>query len=590
MSGVWDAAGPEPRVADRLRARLCLRETRGGDAPAFGSAPEPVMIGHPARGRHLLEGKLRFAGHFAEIPEGLPPWGFDLPDPMAAELHRFAWLDDLAALGGRAAWAAARLWTLDWTRRFGRGGGAGWTAARTGRRLLALIDHAALIEAGPHARGFDAAFRRSLGAQARFLARRWRAAPSGPARVEALTGLLRAALALPGAGLPADVAAAALAREADAAVSGDGAIPSRNPERLMELHVRLAWAARALEAGGHPVPAALTDALGRAAPVLRSLRHADGRLVRMHGAGGGTEGRLDAAFAQGGSGHPAERMAMGFARLSEGRVTVIADAAPPPAGLAGRNAHASTLAIEVTAGREALVVSCGSGAPFGPEWRRVGRATAAHSVLGLDGVSSARLREPVERRGRTLELLDRAPEEVARAIGTRRGGAEGDPGALVLDMSHDGWRESHGLIYRRQIALSRDGREVAGEEVLAAETDRDARLLTLAMEDAADEGIGFAVRFHLHPDTEVAADPGGAAATVALPSGALWELRHDGVGRLAVEPSVHFDSSRLRPVAAQQIVLSGRVEEAATHLRWSLARAGRSRARTRDLEWPGEGV
>ena len=579
MSGVWDAAGPEPRAADRLRARL---SARGGEPCAFRSVPEPVLIGRPARGRHLLDGHLRFAGHLVEIPAGVPPWGFDLPDAVMAELHRFAWLDDLAALGGRTAWGTARSWTLAWTRRFGRGTGAGWTAARTGRRLMAWIDHAAIVEAGPEAKGFDADFRRSLGAQGRFLARRWRAAPPGPARVEALTGLLRAGLALSGMGLPVDAAADALAVEGDAALLADGAVPSRNAERLAELHARLAWAARALEAADRTVPDRLAAALGRAAPVLRSLRHADGALVRMHGAGGGVEGRLDAALSRGGASR-VERMAMGFARLSEGRVTVIADAGRPPEGHAGRGAHASTLAIEVTAGREPLVVSCGSGAPFGPDWRRVGRATASHSVLGLEGISSSRLEEPVERGGEVVELLGHGPREVARAIGTRRGAGAEDPGALVLDLSHDGWRESHGLIYRRQIALSRDGREVTGEEVLAAETDRDVRLLALAADHAGEEGIGFAVRFHLHPDAEVSADAGGVGATVALPSGALWMLRHDGVGRLSVEPSVYFDPSRLHPLAAQQIVLSGRVEEAATHLRWSLARADRV-AGTRDLE------
>ena len=570
MSGVWDAAGPGVRPADRMHARLA---SRARDVPSFRAPPEPMLIGRPVRGRHLLEGNLRFAGTLVQIPAGAPPWEFDLPDEVMAELHRFAWLDDLAALGGRRAWAAARSWTLDWTRRFGRGAGAGWTAARTGRRLLAWIDHAGMIEAGPEAKGFDAGFRRSLGGQARFLVRRWRAAPPGPARIDALTGLLRAGLALSGAAFPLAAAADALAREGEAATGPEGALPSRNPERLAELHARLAWAAGALEEGGHSPPGALGEALKRSAAILRALRHADGGLVTMHGGSHGVEGRLDAALARGGAAGPSGRMAMGFARLSEGRVTVIADAAPPPAGHASRDAHASTLAVEITAGREPLLVSCGSGAPFGPDWRRVGRATGSHSVLSLGGGSSARLAPPVRRGGEMLELLEWGPREVTRAVGTRRGGEEGDPGALVLDMSHDGWRESHGLIYRRQVALHRDGCEVAGEEVLVAETDRDLRLFGMAASEGSEDGeMEFAVRFHIHPEAEVSADPEQGSATVALPSGALWVLRHDGVGQLGVEPSVYFDPALLHPLTGQQIVLSGRVEEAATRLRWSLAR------------------
>ena len=82
---------------------------------------------------------------------------------------------------------------------------------------------------------------------------------------------------------------------------------------------------------------------------------------------------------------------MGFARLSGGRTTVIVDAASPPGGAAGGLAHASTNAFELTSGRRPLIVSCGSGAPFGPDWRLAGRATASHSTLAVEGFSSSRL-------------------------------------------------------------------------------------------------------------------------------------------------------------------------------------------------------
>ena len=616
MSGVWDAAGPDVRLADRLHARLAAQAPW---VPAVGGPSDPVLTGRPARGRHLIEGRLRLGGAVVDLPGGAAPWTLDLPPADMAGLHRFDWLDDLAAEGGRAAWAVARGWTLDWIRRFGRGTGPGWTPARTGRRLTAWIDHAAMIEAGPATRGHDPAFRRALGSQARFLARRWRAAPPGPPRIDALIGVLRAGLTLADAGLPVAEAAEALGQEGAAALglgsdsaagpvtpAGAAALPSRNPERLSELHARLAWAAATLTAGGHKVPATLSRALATAGPLLRGLRHADGGLVRMQGGGAGAEGRLDAALARvGGGPAPADRMAMGFARLSEGRVTLIADAAPPPTGFAGRDAHASTLAVEITAGRQPLVVSCGSGAPFGSDWRRAGRATASHSVLGLDGVSSSRLGAPVRRGGRVFEPLDRRPEDVARSVALRRGGAEDDHGARVLDMSHDGWRRSHGLIYRRRLALARDGGEIAGEEALAAETDRDVRALRAVLDRAARrrgaadgdaegateggaEGIGFAVRFHLHPRSDAALDASGLAARVTLPSGEVWTLRHDGAARLSVEPSVYFDAARLHPSPSHQIVLAGRIEETATRLRWSLAR-GADQAPP-DLEAPDEGV
>ena len=92
-----------------------------------------------------------------------------------------------------------------------------------------------------------------------------------------------------------------------------------------------------------------------------------------------------------GAGAAPHGVAMGFARLQGGRTTLIADAAAPPAGRASAEAHASTLAFELTSGRRPIVVSCGSGRSFGPDWRRAGRATPSHSTLCLDGISSSRL-------------------------------------------------------------------------------------------------------------------------------------------------------------------------------------------------------
>ena len=109
-------------------------------------------------------------------------------------------------------------------------------------------------------------------------------------------------------------------------------------------------------------------------------------------AAGGGRGAAGQALANAGvKALPSAGLAMGFARLSGGRTTVIVDAASPPGGGAGRHAHASTNAFELTSGRRPVIVSCGSGAPFGPDWRQAGRATASHSTLAVEGYSSSRL-------------------------------------------------------------------------------------------------------------------------------------------------------------------------------------------------------
>merc|ERR1712173_263585 len=97
-------------------------------------------IGSFARGRQLMAGNYLFAGSLLTAPQAAM-WDLSPPDPaFAAELHGFAWLDDLAAVGDARARGAAQAWLWGWIDRFGRGQGPGWTPALTGRRLIRWIN------------------------------------------------------------------------------------------------------------------------------------------------------------------------------------------------------------------------------------------------------------------------------------------------------------------------------------------------------------------------------------------------------------------------------------------------------------------
>ncbi|HAR54369.1 MAG TPA: heparinase, partial [Roseovarius nubinhibens] len=110
-------------------------------------------------------------------------------------------------------------------------------------------------------------------------------------------------------------------------------LASRNPEDLLDIFTLLTWAEMALSEAEVPPSPALQGAIERIAPILRSLRHADGGLARFHGGGRGLEGRLDAALAASGIKAAAPGgMAMGYTRLNAGRTTIITDTAPPPLG------------------------------------------------------------------------------------------------------------------------------------------------------------------------------------------------------------------------------------------------------------------
>lgn len=543
-----------------------------GMQTAFLGQPEPRIIGLPARGQQLVDGQFLLAGELITRP-GASIWQVAATSAAAADAAQScAWLDDLAALGDLSAQKTAHAWVQEWVNRFGRGRGPGWTPALTGARLIRWISHGSwLTDSLPEPDA--AAFLQSLARQTIFLARRWHGAPAGPARITALAGLVHAGVSLKGMAPHLPDALRALAKETASCINADGAIPARNPEQLLSLFSHLIWCRDILADSGHQAPQAITDAITRIAPTLRHLRHADGNLARFHGGGKGLPGRLDAALFQAAvAPAPQSGLAMGYARLAGGRCTLIADAAAPPQGASSAEGHASSLAIELTSGRRPVIVSCGSGARLGADWRRAGRATPSHSTLGLGGVSSSHLGAA----GKGRELLRETPKLVQAQISA-------DTRGHKLEMSHDGYRQSHGLTHARILTLDRDGRALWGEDMLAALTPKDQALFDRALTATAGSGVTFDIRFHLHPDVTAELAESGSAVTLFLKSGEIWQLDVAGDVALRLMPSVYLDMGDLKPRPTQQVVLSGGAIAYGTRVRWSLAKAKDTPIAVRDL-------
>ncbi len=561
MSNTDTMANRWTRFQNRLYARLSQRRKA---VSGFVSQPEPRTVGSFARGRQLVAGNLLFAGYLVEADDS-DLWDVAAPSvDFEDERHGFVWLDDLASVGDMRAREKAQRWVWGWIAAHGRGTGPGWAPDLTGRRVIRWINHAQFLLRGAD-EAQSKAFFRSLAQQTWFLSKRWTAATPGLPRFEALAGLVQAGLALEGLEQMADPALRALARECDRQIDAEGGIPTRNPEELLEVFTLLSWTSAALSEVGRGTPAAQTEAIKRIAPTLRNLRHADGALARFHGGGRGLEGRLDQALAQSGV-KPQQHsdLSMGYARLAASRTTVLVDASAPPKGAASYNAHASSLAFELTSGRRPLIVNCGSGGSFGQDWRRAGRATPSHSTLCVDGYSSARLAEGAN--GSSQEALVDGPQDVPVDF------EDAFEGTRFM-VGHDGYAKVFGLTHARTLELRFDGRELVGEDILLTATDKAKRQFDRAMDGAGLQGIAFDIRFHLHPDVDAALDLGGAAVSMALKSGEIWVFRHDGVGKLSVEPSVYLEKGRLKPRATKQIVLSGRAMEYATRIRWTLSKA-----------------
>jgi len=560
------------RLMNRLHARLAARAR---PATGFSFSPEPKVIGHYARGRQLLAGNFLFFGELIEAP-GRSIWeAADRSSDRGAMAQGFTWLDDLAAVGDARARQAAQSWLEAWITAHGDGTGPGWTPELTGRRLIRWITHGLFLLRGRD-KAWSEAYYRSAACQTIFLARRWKAARPGLPRFEALAGLIHAGLSLQGMEGHVDAAVRGLAQDCKVQIGPDGSIPSRNPEELLHILMLLTWVDGALQAADRPMPETVGSAIARIAPVLRALRHADGGLARFHGGGRGLDGWLDQALSASGSRRwPEDRLHLGFGRVSGGRSTLIMDCAPPPAGIAALDAHASTLAIEVTSGRRPLIVNCGNGESFGPEWRRAGRATPSHSTLTLEGYSSARITAPAPDGS---GALDDGPGDV-------RSHFEPLADGMRLAAAHDGYRRSHGLTHVRTVEMSHDGRGIVGEDLLTTLEKPQEAVFDAALDRVRLQGIPWAVRFHLHPEVEAEIDLGGAAIFLTLKSGEIWVFRQDGTAaQMTLEPSVYLETGRLRPRATQQVVLSGRAMSYATRIRWSLAKAQDTPLAIRDVD------
>ncbi|PWK60049.1 heparinase II/III family protein [Roseicyclus mahoneyensis] len=563
-----DTAAPPPegrvRAADRWavwRAGLT-----GPRVSGFIWQPEPSFAGSEARGRQLMAGNLVLGGHLVETA-GRLPWDIAPPNEAFLEgLHGFDWLDDLASVPGGTGRKTAQDWLSGWLARYGRGRGPGWTPDLTGRRQMRLITHALMLMNGQTSedrRGFFAVLARQAG----LLQARWRQTRRGLPRFEALTGLVYSACALNGMETALKPSLRFLAQECTTEIDGTGGIATRNPEDLLEVFHLLTWVAAILKDIGKAPDPAVNTAIARIAPTLRSLRHADGTLVRMQGGGRGTPGRLDTALARSNV-RPSrlKGLAMGYARMGGRRVSLIVDAAPPLLGPGSFDAHASTLAFELVSGRQPVIVSCGSGKRFGTAWRRAGRATASHSTMTLTGYASARLARGGERQDPERQDFVSGPTTIEVQEAEMKT-AEG------IALSHDGWRKTHGLVHLRSLQLDRDGSLLRGEDGLAAMTERDRVTLDRVLRRLpGDIGLRYAVRFHLHPDAAAEIDMGGTAVSIQLPGRETWVFRYGGEARLTLEPSVYLDGARVKPRATKQIVLTGALTGYGSAVSWTLAR------------------
>ncbi|GAO40278.1 hypothetical protein SCH01S_45_01220 [Sphingomonas changbaiensis NBRC 104936] len=543
------------RIAERLQ-RLAWRtplhklRLRGRFPLKLLAAPDDPVIGDLKAGQALLQGWITWRGERIAIRE-LNFGALQGSPGMVEYLHSFAWLRDLSTAGTRqqgapVAEAIMSRWLAAHAEHVG---GIVWRADLWGKRILYWTAHAPLILSSR-----DLVYRsvvlNTLARGARHLDRAADKAPEGLGRVAAWAGLIAAGLLIPGGDPRRVFAEAGLTRALGQTFGEDGGLICRSPAALLEAIGLLSLLRAAYDSRRQEVLPAVETTLARAVPALLGVTHGDGGLASWQGGLPFDQGRIEAVVeASGVRARPLRQARQwGYQRLAGGATVISMDAAPPPASRAASGGCASTLAFEMSDGSHRLVVSCGGarnpGAMLPAQLADALRATAAHSTLIVADANSTAV-HPDGSLGRGVVEVEIDRQELES--GSR------------IEASHDGYVRRYGLLHRRQLALSVDGRQLSGEDMLLPAGRRK-------------RAAPFAIRFHLAPEVEVTLTADSQGALLRIDDGPLWQFRCKG-GVLGTEESLWVDGTG-RPRETQQLVISAESPPGGASVSWLFKRAG----------------
>jgi uncharacterized heparinase superfamily protein len=571
MADVKPLLGPTPirlprspwvEAGLRLLARQAAIESFG--APGYGLtlggpradalAASPRDLRPPDRhaGRALMNGRFAFVGEALVAPRPMDPWNRPSPSrAYAIELHRFAWLPDLAAMGDAGAREALRLIFL-WRDTFGQWSPFAWGKDVLPRRVFNLACSAKRLAAasGP---SDTRALAELLGRQARHLLR-LPDDPAGAAEHMAAAAVAGATLAGKSGDRLLKRALPRLRRALARTVLSDGCHASRSPEAGLELLLDLLALDDGLIQRGRETPPEVVRALDRLSQALRVLTLADGRLASFHGGEASTAERVAVAAAHSeAEGPPPAYLPRGrYQRLQGRRLMAVIDAGPPAQGAWAQTACAQPLAFEVVCGRDRLIAN--SGWSVRQAERQGFRLTSAGSTVTLGETS---VMEPLQ--GRLARALGPRLEGPAFRVESRRHEADT---AIWVELAHDGWVARYGLVHERRFYLDVSTDELRGEDRLTPQPGVKVRALATP----------FAVRFHLYPGVQMSMARDRKSVLLRGPSGRGWWLRNDAA-EVSIEPSICFENGAAKKAA--QIVLRGVARtDGVTRVRWKIAPAG----------------
>ncbi len=504
-------------------------------------APQDLRTADETNAADIYAGRFFFCGHLAEAG-GRSPFELEGEHPdWQRELHSFGWLRDLRAADTLIARQNARALVDDWIRFCGRWHPIGWDQQVVSRRVLSWLYQSPLIlQEGDHE--FYRRFLRSLARQVRFLRKTINETPDGVPRLIAAMAIAAASIAMSGQGRFVRQSVRRLDQELQRQILPDGGHISRDPGAILEILADLLPIRQAFVMQGVELSRDMLQAVDRMMPMVRFFRHGDGNFAHFNGMGS-TPNDLVAtllAYDDARGAPPSNAPHSGYQRLSGNGTVVLMDTGVPPEPNLSSNAHAGCLSMELSSGRQRIVVNCGVSNLARDGWRQVSRSTAAHSTVGVEDTSSCRFLTERPFSSWLGALVVGGPTQVP----VQR---DEDASGIRVTASHNGYAARFHVVHERDLRLARDGSVLDG-------FDSFQTLTPLTSQDH------YTIRFHLHPAIKASMLMAGTTILLACPDGEAWEFDAPG-SDLTLEESIYL-SDVYGPRRTLQVVIYGRISQA----------------------------
>ena len=537
-------------------------------------AAQELRTADATRATEIYAGRFAFAGKVVICDRRSP---FEMTPPSeewASVLLGFGWLRHLRAADSAITRANARSLIDDWITLQGRWHPLGWRTDILSRRIISWLSQAPLALQDADVK-FYRRYIRSLVRQVRYLRLAAAQSRDGLPRLQALIALTFVALCMQNQSKHLRKATRRMAEELNRQIMADGGHISRNPGALIELLLDLLPLRQLFTSRNVQPPAALNNAIDRVMPMLRFFRHGDGNFGLFNGMGPTPVDLLATVLAYDDArGTPVSNAPhSGYQRLESGATVILMDSGRAPPLSVSQEAHAGCLAFELSWKQQRIIVNCGVPSTNRENWRQVARATAAHSSVTLNELSSARFVE----RGAFRRLLWGSPivGGPRHITALREEMADG----LMLQTSHDGYVRPFGIVHHRQLILSSDGETLSGEDSF---TPWRGDLIPVKTPDE------FAIRFHLHPSVKANRHSDRHGVMLTLPDRDVWTFS-------AYEDPVEIEESVFLggpdgPRRTVQIVIYGHARTQAK-VQWTLGHTrrgsrGQREARADEPELP----